>query len=204
MTASATGRPALLSRAKQRDSERSKAQLLSAAVEEFSANGFAATRVLDIAFRAGVNQQLISYYFDGKRGLYRAARRQWRTWLKRDASEGSTFAQLIRRYVRSRADLRSGARLLAWEGLEEHPEPEDEGELRAALQEVAGQLQARQQAGEIDARTEPAVLLLILLGAGNALVVYPQIVRALFGEQADPAELAERYSTQLATLLSAR
>ena len=38
-------------------------------IAEFSAKGFAGARVSEIAARAGVNQQLIAYYFDGKQGL---------------------------------------------------------------------------------------------------------------------------------------
>ena len=50
---------------RQRDPERTKARILDAATEEFSAKGFAGARVSEIAARAGVNQQLIAYYFDG-------------------------------------------------------------------------------------------------------------------------------------------
>jgi len=47
-------------------------RLLEAALDVFSARGFAGGRVQEIADRAGVNAQLISYYFGGKEGLYRA------------------------------------------------------------------------------------------------------------------------------------
>ena len=51
---------------------------LDAAVVEFSEHGFSGARISAIAARAGVNQQLISYYFDGKEGLYRALQDRWR------------------------------------------------------------------------------------------------------------------------------
>src|ERR1700728_4160200 len=60
---------------RQRDAERSKRCLLSAALDEFAAKGFAGARVQDIASRAGVNKQLISYYFGGEDGLYRELQR---------------------------------------------------------------------------------------------------------------------------------
>ena len=60
-----------------RDAERSRRQLLAAALDEFAAKGYAATRVQDIAERAGVNKQLVNYYFGGKEGLYRELQRQW-------------------------------------------------------------------------------------------------------------------------------
>src|SRR5205807_7119066 len=55
---------------RQQDADRSRRLLLAAALEEFAAKGFAGARVQEIAARAGVNKQLINYYFDSKEGLY--------------------------------------------------------------------------------------------------------------------------------------
>ena len=57
---------------RQRDAERSRRKLLAAALDEFSARGYTGARVSAIAARAGLNAQLISYYFGGKEGLYLA------------------------------------------------------------------------------------------------------------------------------------
>jgi TetR/AcrR family transcriptional regulator len=46
--------------------------ILAAARGEFGQHGFAGGRVDRIARRAGVNKQLIFYYFGSKRGLYRS------------------------------------------------------------------------------------------------------------------------------------
>jgi hypothetical protein len=52
--------------------------LLAAALEEFAARGYAGARVQDIADRAGVNKQLINYYFGARRACTRGcARRGW-------------------------------------------------------------------------------------------------------------------------------
>jgi AcrR family transcriptional regulator len=48
-------------------------RILDAARVEFGANGFAGARVDRVATRAGVNKQLIYYYFTSKQGLYREA-----------------------------------------------------------------------------------------------------------------------------------
>lgn len=53
----------------QRDSRQ---LLLDAASREFGQYGFAGARVARIAQRAGVNKQLIFYYFGSKAGLHRA------------------------------------------------------------------------------------------------------------------------------------
>src|SRR5689334_19944404 len=71
------GRRAPAPQDRQRDAERSRELLLQAALEEFAAKGFSGARVQDIATRAGVNKQLISYYFGGKEGLYQAIQDRW-------------------------------------------------------------------------------------------------------------------------------
>ncbi len=50
----------------------SRGLILSAAREEFGQHGFAGARVDRIARRAGVNKQLIFYYFGSKQGLFRS------------------------------------------------------------------------------------------------------------------------------------
>jgi TetR/AcrR family transcriptional regulator len=49
-----------------------KQKILEAAEEEFSALGFAAARVDQIAASAGINKQMIYAHFENKEGLYRA------------------------------------------------------------------------------------------------------------------------------------
>ena len=51
----------------------SRTAILAAARAEFSARGLSGARVKTIAERAGVNKQLIYYYFGSKDDLYRAA-----------------------------------------------------------------------------------------------------------------------------------
>jgi TetR/AcrR family transcriptional regulator len=57
---------------RERNPHRSRERLLAAGLSEFAAKGFAGARVESIARRTGLNKQLISHYFGGKRGLYRA------------------------------------------------------------------------------------------------------------------------------------
>jgi len=53
-------------------SNSSALQIIAAAREEFSRRGFDGARVEQIARRAGVNKQLLFYYFHSKRGLFTA------------------------------------------------------------------------------------------------------------------------------------
>lgn len=185
---------------RQRDPERTKARIIDAAIEEFSAKGYAGARVSDIAARAGVNQQLIAYYFDGKEGLYRELGRRWRTYEADAFPDDLTFAEVIKHYVRSSVDPRHGSRLLAWEGLADTGD--DDSERDARLRHEVEVMRARQQTGEVDPEFDPAALILIGMSAANALSVYPQLARALFGADGRSPELVERFAEQLALVLT--
>jgi TetR/AcrR family transcriptional regulator len=54
-------------------SEETRARILDAATQEFSANGLAGARTERIAEAAGVNKALLYYYFHSKHALYAAA-----------------------------------------------------------------------------------------------------------------------------------
>ncbi len=56
--------------------EKTRAAILSAALEEFAQEGDSGARTDEIARRAGVNKALIYYYFKDKEGLYAAALEQ--------------------------------------------------------------------------------------------------------------------------------
>ena len=56
----------------RRDPEATRRSLLAAGAALFSARGYDAVPIDDVAARAGVNKALISYHFGGKRGLYTA------------------------------------------------------------------------------------------------------------------------------------
>lgn len=188
---------------RQRDSERTKERILDAAIEEFSAKGFAGARVSEIAARAGVNQQLITYYFDSKEGLYREIGRRWRTYEAQAFPDDMTFAEMIKRYVQVSVDPHLGGRLLAWEGLADTGEDDEEAQERSArLQHEVELIRERQRRGELDDRFDPAALLLIGMSAAHALTVYPQLARSLFGADASSPELVEHYAEQLAYLIS--
>jgi len=61
-----------LSRSQKARAER-REQILAAALEVFAEKGFHATRVSDVAARAGVSQGTIYWYFPSKEELFRAA-----------------------------------------------------------------------------------------------------------------------------------
>ena len=59
-----------------RDADRSREEILRAAMAEFAENGFGGARIDAIAERAGVNKKLIYYYFAAKDELFTAVLEQ--------------------------------------------------------------------------------------------------------------------------------
>lgn len=55
-----------------RDAERTRADILEVAYEEFSRNGLSGARVDEIAEKTRTSKRMIYYYFESKEGLYRA------------------------------------------------------------------------------------------------------------------------------------
>ena len=111
-------------RPRKRDRERTRRRLLDAALAEFSEKGLAGARVSAIAERAGVNKQLISYYFAGKRGLYDALVQQWLDAEAEFARPDLTLGQLVGAYVRSAVAHRAMSRIFLRESLEDVPDGE--------------------------------------------------------------------------------
>jgi AcrR family transcriptional regulator len=198
---------------RKRDADRTRDRILEAAVTEFAEHGFAGARTSAIAARAGVNQQLISYYFDGKEGLYRALQRRWET-TSGVAQPEVPLADVVGEYVRRSADQRSWARLLVWEGMAGPgpgsaaeagaPEAEAEGdpETGAYFTAMVEDLRRRQQAGELAAELDPAYLQLILFAATLAPTVLPQVVQRMTGLSADSPEFLEIYADQLGRVIA--
>jgi AcrR family transcriptional regulator len=199
-----TRRRAPSAQERQRDPERTKAQILDAAVDVFSAKGFAGARVAEIAKQAGVNQQLITYYFGGKEGLYREIGRRWRDHEDRAYADDLPLAAAVKRYVLDAADPHRGGKLLAWQGLADTgTDDPDATERTARLRHEVAVLRRQQQAGDLDPELDPAALLLIAMSAGTALLVYPQIARGLFDtDDVGNPELVEHYADQLAKVIA--
>ncbi len=108
-----------------RDMQRSRAEILRAAVSEFAAAGFEGARVDRIAARAGLNKVLIYRYFGNKEDLYLAVLREVYSLLgevERDILEHNVrgaelIEQLIDGYfdfLQRREDL---VNILLWENL---------------------------------------------------------------------------------------
>ncbi|MGH3877068.1 MAG: TetR/AcrR family transcriptional regulator [Actinophytocola sp.] len=186
---------------RQRDPERTRARILDAAKVEFGAKGFAGARVSDIADRAGVNKQLISYYFGGKEGLFAELSAQWRQASATLANPDQPLDAMIAGFTMSTVHYRDWARMMVWANLDTGGASPDTGQDDEFLRDQVADIRRRQGAGELPADLDPACVLLALFAAASATVTLPRIVKAICGEDADSDEFTRHYSDQLARLI---
>ncbi|MFF2550405.1 TetR/AcrR family transcriptional regulator [Nocardia sp. NPDC058058] len=187
---------------RQRDPERTRALILDAAAAEFGAHGYAGARIAAISARAGMNVQLISYYFDGKEGLYQAVSERWQQRQQELVPPGTPLPEQLRTYALEALHNPEGARLLAWTGLQyTAPADDPDHEPRARmLTESVEELRVMQQAGQLPADLDPAYLLVMLMGAAMAPTTLPHIIEGVCGQDPRSPEFLTRFADQLALL----
>ncbi|MGW4060192.1 TetR family transcriptional regulator [Amycolatopsis sp. NPDC004747] len=188
---------------RQRDPERTRRLILEAAAAEFAAKGYAGARIAAIAARAGVNQQLISYYFDGKEGLYRAMSDGWGERQSELMAPDLPLSEQVRRMALESLAGRDGVRLLAWSGLE-YDGPDTDPDHGPRAQRLAGTVErigALRAAGRLPDWVDPECLTVLLMAAAMAPVSLPHVVAGLTGTDGDSPEFVRRYADQLARLV---
>jgi TetR/AcrR family transcriptional regulator len=190
---------------RERNPDRSRERLLAAAVEEFSAKGFAGARVEAIAQRAGLNKQLISHYFGGKDGLYRAVTAERRARLAGELAEltAGVGESLTRLFDWARRDP-LWLRTQLWEALEgdERPIGADD-DRRALYQDRVRWLSAEQARGALPSGLDPDLLYLSLIGATMYPLLLPHVCRMVTGEDPTAAPFVDRYERHLMALTAA-
>jgi AcrR family transcriptional regulator len=196
-----TSRPPTRPETRRRDPERTRKALLDAALVEFAEKGRSGARVSDIAARAGVNKQLISYYFGGKDGLYRAL---WDQWLAREAEmapEQLAAPDRVASYaLAADEDVRALTRMYLRECLDDAHSP-DAPYTEGLTEEDVEWMRDRQRQGELADDLDPAMILMALQAAASVSVLFPEEVRRLTGLDPASPEFAERYAEQLRRLV---
>jgi TetR/AcrR family transcriptional regulator len=185
---------------RQRDAERTQERILDAALVEFSEHGYAGARISAIASRAGVNQQLISYYFDGKEGLYKALSTRWQALSATFNHPEMPIHEVVGNFLQASVDHRPWTRLLAWQGLSGDG-GEDDPDAHAYFRAIVDDVRSRQLSGELAADLDPAYVLLVLFAAALAPTVIPQIARRITGKPADSPEFLSAYAEQLRRII---
>ena len=206
---------------RQQDADRSRRLLLAAALEEFGAKGYAGARVQEIAARAGVNKQLINYYFDSKEGLYLELQRTWLCRERNLADPDLPLADLAVRYLHDALTEPNLTRLMAWRGLTADATPDGVtadsttgllttentpgGRTTESAPDCATDFMAtlpdRHATGELADDLDPASVRLAIMGAVMIPVVMPHLVHRIFGMAPDDPEFEQRYGTHLRAMI---
>ncbi|MFI6047942.1 TetR/AcrR family transcriptional regulator [Nocardia sp. NPDC051321] len=188
---------------RQRDPERTRQLILDAAEAEFAAHGFKGARTAAIATRAGVNQQLISYYFEGKEGLYQAMSQRWQARQRDLVPPETPLDEQLRRYALEATHNPDGVRLMAWGGLEySGPDSDPDHAPRAKmLERSVEELRAMQAAGRLPAELDPATLLVMLMAAAMAPTTLPHVIEGVCGTDPRTPEFIDHFAGQVALLV---
>jgi TetR/AcrR family transcriptional regulator len=182
---------------RKRDADRTRHALFDAALAEFAAKGFEGARVSEIAERAGVSKQLVSYYFGGKEGLYEAVLERWYELEDHIAEPGISLDELVWRYLEVGHNHPELVRLFMRENLNQDPTT---FEYDPDAPEVLD-LRARQKAGEIAPELDPAFVLLCLQAVVVSGAIQPGDVKRFLGMDPRSHEYLEYAGAQLRLLI---
>jgi TetR/AcrR family transcriptional regulator len=181
---------------RQRDAERTRHRIVDAALAEFAEKGAAGARVRSIAERAGVNSQLISYYFGGKEGLYQEVVRGWHQREDTIGAQQLSLADLVIAYLDTGFDQPEFMRIFLWEGLTGGAFPDVAADGDGEDPDVTA-LRERQAAGELAEDLDPAYVLLLFMAAVLTPWAMPQTIERICGVKAESEEFRTRFAQQL-------
>jgi AcrR family transcriptional regulator len=165
-----------------RNPERTRGLILSAALKEFAAHGFAGARVDAIARHAGINKRMLYHYFGGKEELFRAVlrrkiteRQAWAESLSGDPAESLPF------WFEATCKDIDWVRLLEWEAMQGGKTVIDEAERRKAVKRALARIRRQQAGGQISAEFDPRHLILAMRSLTMFPVAFPQLTRLIMG-----------------------
>jgi AcrR family transcriptional regulator len=175
-----------------RNPERTRELILSAALKEFSQNGFAGARVDVVARRARVNKRMLYHYFTDKRGLFEEVLRRRMSDRNRwaapeDPAELAPFwFDLMWRDV-------DWIRLLEWEALQvaEHGIIAEE-DRQKFLQGVLKRIREGQKKGLIAEEYEADQILLSMMALTTFPIAFPQLTKLVTGLAVSSAQFHQQ------------
>jgi TetR/AcrR family transcriptional regulator len=169
-----------------RNPGRTRERILSAALREFAAHGFAGARVDVIARRAAINKRMLYHYFVGKKELFRAVlrrkigeRQAWAESLSGDPAETLPF------WFEAACKDGDWVRMLEWEALQTGAQKViDERERLAAVARGLKRIRQRQARGQISSEFDPRHVMLAMRSLTMFPVAFPQLTRLIMGRSA--------------------
>lgn len=171
--------------------EEKEEQILEAALEVFSANGFRGSTIDQIADVAGMSKPNLLYYFRTKEAMHRALiDRVLDTWLdplRAFDAEGNPVAEIrsyICRKLEMARDFPRESRLFANEVLQGAPRIVDElkGPLKQLVDEKAEVIRSWAKAGKI-AKCDPYHLIFAIWSTTQHYADFDVQVRAVLGQE---------------------
>jgi len=179
-----------------RNPERTRERILSAALQEFAANGFAGARVDAIARRAVINKRMLYHYFGNKEHLFREVLR--RKIAERQASaEGLSGdpAESLPFWFKLSCKDADWVRLLEWEALQEADKPLIDGAVRRTLATRAqGRIRQQQALGYLSGEFEPSHLSLAMRSLTMFPMAFPQLTQLITGRPVSDPHFQKRHA----------
>jgi TetR/AcrR family transcriptional regulator len=178
-----------------RNPGRSRERILSAALKEFSAKGFAGARVDAIARRASINKRMLYHYFGDKEGLFKAVlsrkitqRQAWAETLSGEPEETLPF------WFEMACKDADWIRLFQWEALQGNWQNViNEMERLESIGRGLKRIQQRQERGQISRELDPRHVMLTMRSLTMFPVAFPQLTRLITGKSVfDPKFQKER------------
>ena len=179
--------------------ESTKDRIRQAAMQEFSAEGFAGARVDRIAKAAGVNIRMIYYFFGSKEALLKDVMsdigRQRRVAL---AHSFDTPGEQLVKYFESLYDRPDAVRLLVWEALQTPTESANllanYEERRETIKKRVDGIKGLQKKGLIPASLDPKLLYLFFVALTIYTTTFPQTVYVTTGKYPSNKTFKKQYA----------
>lgn len=190
-----------------RDPDRTRQRILGAALQEFSARGFAGARVGGIARRAKVNKRMLYHYYGDKEGLFRAVLRQKisdrRSRIEAQLPESDTASSLPLWFRQNCRDT-DWVRLLAWESLQTDDEAVlDERERRRLTLQAIARVKEKQAAGRLRKDVSAVHLQLAKVSLSMFPMALPQLARIILGYSPHSPRFQREYAQFLESISTA-
>jgi TetR/AcrR family transcriptional regulator len=189
-------RPAPASRRRtERNPGRTRGRILSAALKEFAANGFAGARVDAIARRAAINKRMLYHYFGDKEHLFRQVL-QGKITERQASAEGLSGdpAESLPFWFKLSCKDPDWVRLLEWEALQGGDQKViDEKSRRALAGRALGRIRQQQALGHLSGEFKPGHLLLAMRSLTTFPVAFPQLTRLFTGRPASDSHFQKQH-----------
>ena len=166
-----------------RNPQQTQQRILEAALQEFSAKGFAGARVDVIARRARINKRMLYHYFGDKEGLFRevlrrkiAERAAWLAGAPEEPIERLPF------WFQLACRDREWVQLLEWEALQwGEKKVIDEERRQESVGKAVERVRQQQARGLLDPDLDAGQLLLSMMALTAYPVAFPQLARLATG-----------------------